>query len=183
MHTYRESGLTIRFSAECEVCKFDEHRFFRWLSGSGIKGVDFLVLCEKELFLLEIKNFNQWKGKAIPEDLFEEIEGKKEGTLKVIRVVHSFFLRKWSYRLWKRWVYPMAVARKAFSEWHFWTQALEKVETGCFSLYFLTSGLPENNRQEWRHRKEENFLKKIHFQALPEGATSLDWPFFPKTEI
>jgi hypothetical protein len=173
MHTYRESDLTISFSTECKVCKFDEHRFFRWLSGSGIKGVDFLVLCEKELFLLEIKNFNQWKEKAIPEDLFEEIEGKKEGTLKVIRVVHSFFLRKWSYRLWKRWVYPKSVARKAFSEWYFWTRALEKVEAGCFSLYFLTSGLPQENKLEWESREEENPPNRIHFLVIPENTSSL----------
>ena len=40
--TFTESGLCFTFSKRWKVLKYDEHRFYRYLSGSGFKGVDFI---------------------------------------------------------------------------------------------------------------------------------------------
>ena len=58
MNTFIESGLTFSFSKRWKVLKYDKHRFYRYLSGSGFKGVDFIgVLDEKQLVLIEVKNY------------------------------------------------------------------------------------------------------------------------------
>ncbi|NNE29048.1 MAG: hypothetical protein HKN16_05405, partial [Saprospiraceae bacterium] len=55
---FSESGLQFQFSNDWTVIKYDDHKFFRYLSGEGLKGVDFLgFTSEGGLFLMEVKNY------------------------------------------------------------------------------------------------------------------------------
>lgn len=54
---FRESGLIFNFPFDWKVIKWDEHRFFGYVSGRGFKGVYFMALRDEELYLMEVKNY------------------------------------------------------------------------------------------------------------------------------
>ena len=67
----RESGLTFDFAAEWIVVRYDRHRFYKYLSGRGFRGVDFVLLhrTEARALLIEVKNYRYRHGRQIPEKL------------------------------------------------------------------------------------------------------------------
>ena len=103
-----ESGLHFRFGEEWVIKKYDAHRFYQGLSGSGLKGVDFLGILGEGLFLFEIKNFRrrrQWQEEnpleAVldhPSEFAENIAYKVEDTLLAIDAIWQYYNRKWLFR-------------------------------------------------------------------------------------
>jgi len=54
---FKESDLTFNFSQkEWEIIRYDTHRYYKILSGAGLKGVDFLGIYQKnKVVFFEVK--------------------------------------------------------------------------------------------------------------------------------
>lgn len=137
MQTFEESGLTFHFEKDWIVIKYDEHRFYRYLSGRGLKGVDFIhVINFEKLVLTEVKNFNDRfeKDNINPTEtflnnldrFFNAFVSKFNHTLKAIRIVHSYYKRKW-------WFRNLAMPLTKIFHPRFWT----KFEWGRWYLMYI----------------------------------------------
>jgi len=170
MTQFNESGLTFQFNEDWVINKYDEHRYFRRLSGAGLKGVDFLGIYKKEkLVLIEVKNYRiQYKAKpptAIyhvienPEVLAEKVQKKASDTLKAIRVVNKLYQRNWFYRLWMPILKLLRNSSLTVNTWLFWTRAQVLTTTGCFKVILWI----ENEEEYDIFTKEEvlDFRKKL----------------------
>jgi len=147
MTEFRESGLLFQFDNSWVVKKYDEHRYFRLLSGQGLKGVDFLGIFEsKELMLIEVKNYRiRYKEKpptAIyhilenPEILAEKIRCKAEDTLQAIRVINKFYRRNWFYKLLLPILKTLHTSYLTNTTQLFWIRAETLVEEGKVKFIF-----------------------------------------------
>lgn len=95
-HIYNESEIWIRFHPSAIVVKFDDHKFYKYLSGQGLKGVDFLVIDKLYgLFLIEIKNFRKRDTQPEEKDLSHNFYQKCEDTLHLIEIIYKVYQRKW----------------------------------------------------------------------------------------
>lgn len=123
MKSFAESGYNFEFSDEWNVIKYDDHRFYKLLSGHDMSGVDFAGIRGKEaLFFIEIKNFDQHKSdqmhKPIDEFVNEIIE-KGNDCIRLIRIIKKYLERKFWYKAFFNlvnrftWLNP---------EWHLWTE-------------------------------------------------------------
>ncbi|HHH50501.1 MAG TPA: hypothetical protein ENK52_05945 [Saprospiraceae bacterium] len=131
--SYPESGLLFSFPKNWRVFKFDDHRFYRYVSGYGIKGVDFIGITEeKRLVLIEVKNYTDrfpqdgidpiQKIKKAPLDFAEQITLKFEDSFSLINGIHRFHQKQ----TWYRWlarpllhILPQYISMKY--DWGFWS--------------------------------------------------------------
>lgn len=85
MKSLKEGELAFDFGDDWQVIKFDEHPDYRKASLmlSGTKGVDFLGIYGKDLYLIEVKDF---RGRKIEdkENLLLEVAQKMRDTLACI---------------------------------------------------------------------------------------------------
>ena len=97
---YKESGLLFTFPDNWWVIKLDEHRFYRYVSGRGYKGVDFIIIDDSgKLLLIEVKNYsNRFPADGIlpitallgnPMAYANKYIGKYEDTFSLIRINSS----------------------------------------------------------------------------------------------
>ncbi len=102
-HIFHESELTFSFSENWKVMRYDEHRYYKIVSGRSISGVDFACITpEDHLILIEVKNFFQYQQDGVINDLgrfAEEMKEKILDTLDLIDIIHRYHGRKWSYRI------------------------------------------------------------------------------------
>ncbi|HMQ59306.1 MAG TPA: hypothetical protein PKE06_01495 [Flavilitoribacter sp.] len=130
---FTESGLHFEFSGDWMVRKYDAHRYYRPLSGIGLKGVDFIgILDWQTLVLFEIKNYSTrisaTLGRPVPvepkppEELAEVMKLKVEDTLQALRAIRVFYRRNWLYRVFLPLI---RYRRRLFPEPAFWTRAFE----------------------------------------------------------
>ncbi|MCB9040022.1 MAG: hypothetical protein H6557_25655 [Lewinellaceae bacterium] len=125
-----ESGLHFRFGEEWVIKKYDAHRFYKGLSGSGLKGVDFLGILGEELFLFEVKNFRRrhdWQEEnpmdailAQPAAFAESMAYKVEDTLLAIDAIWQYYRRKWLFR---RLLPAFRLLPPTENDWRFWARA------------------------------------------------------------
>ncbi len=125
-----ESGLHFSFGKNWAVKRYDKHRFYKWLSGSGLKGVDFIGIYEEELFLMEVKNFRRreaWHAedplqaiRADPEGFAREMAYKFEDTLLVIDTIWKYYNRKWLFRALLPLLFRLPPTTL---DWPFWAKA------------------------------------------------------------
>ena len=156
--TFQESGLQFTFGPGWVVKKYDEHRYFRSLSGMGLKGVDFLAIRGgKELIFIEVKNYRtRYNAKmdrsfevvAKPvHELAYELKRKSEDTLLAMDAVMQYYNRSWWYKrlrpLWLRW--PWQQQNRSF-----WTRANELVNHSLHYVIWLALDLddPEDYERE-----------------------------------
>lgn len=109
---FKESGLTFNFPFDWKVIKWDEHRFFGYVSGRGFKGVDFMALREEELYLIEIKNYQDRRLKdeehpfdlvLVDTDFYAEIFLQKfTDSIALIGIVEKYYLRKRLFKWWSQ---------------------------------------------------------------------------------
>jgi hypothetical protein len=131
--TFIESDLVFAFPEHWGVREYDNHRFYKNISGLGLKGVDFLLVDPSgagHLYLMEVKNYRTRVREGIvyeaplksPEELAATIAMKYEHTLRAIRAVHLYYQRKWWYRLLNR-----VIRKSQYTQYDsvFWTQAYE----------------------------------------------------------
>ena len=118
-----ESGYEFRFNSKWNVIKYDDHRFYKILSGHDMSGVDFAGIYNNELvYLIEIKNFNQFRNdgneKSI-DDFTKEIIEKGMDTIQLISVIKKYLNRMFWYKAMHslvtkfNWINP---------EWYFWSK-------------------------------------------------------------
>lgn len=85
MKSLKEGELAFDFGDDWQIIKFDEHPDYRKASLmlSGTKGVDFLGIYGKDLYLIEVKDF---RGRKIAdkENLLLEVAQKMRDTLACI---------------------------------------------------------------------------------------------------
>jgi len=129
--TFQESDLTFQFSQNWVIKKFDNHKYYRILSGYGLKGVDFIgILNQTTLVLIEVKNY-RWRKESPKAPDISDILGnqpplidafayKIEDTILAINTVHKYLLRKWTFRLNQFiWKY-VPIHWFTNGEWAFW---------------------------------------------------------------
>lgn len=112
------------------VIKFDEHRYFRKLSGKGYKGVDYLIINDDYLYLIELKNFQQYKNTPRPSEteinaIFHQ---KCEDTLRVLELFEAYLNSSWIRRVLVmkyNWFFLGDV------EWKLWAKALKHYKNNC----------------------------------------------------
>jgi len=109
LYTFTESGLVFTFPKNWSVIKSDDHRFYNYVSGTGLKSVDFIALDgTKHMYLIEVKNYKdrfEDNGRtamepilANPKDFTKKIIQKFEDSLQLIRVIHKYYRRKFWFR-------------------------------------------------------------------------------------
>ena len=127
-----ESGLQIELEAEF-IVKFDEHQYYTSFSGKGLKGVDYLMISDGYLYLIEIKNFSQYhvnrafaqkERPSSPDKTIvnQQFYQKCEDTLIVIEKFHQFLESSfWTkiFILRYRWFFTGP------KEWKYWLQAYD----------------------------------------------------------
>ena len=130
--TFEESDLQFHFlPAYWRVKKYDTHRYFKILSGAGLKGVDFLgILQEKEVIFFEVKNYRTHHPTKPPSYLiFEDTEAfinritnKLKDTLQAINIIHLYLERKWWFRWYLKWEQYLPNRIIQDRDWYFWYQ-------------------------------------------------------------
>lgn len=140
---FQESGWQFEFDKPWSVTKFDSHRYYQALSGSGYKGLDFIALKPHEqLLLIEVKNYRDQKPPSSIElsDVFQQ---KLKDSLKVIEIIHKYYHRNWAYRM----VYPIIKRYPSlFGERGFWTEAIDLIHQNKFhSILWLDAPMAPPN--------------------------------------
>ena len=127
-----ESGLQIELEAEF-IVKFDEHQYYTSFSGKGLKGVDYLMICEGYLYLIEIKNYSQYevhrafaqkKMSPIPDKTMinQQFYQKCEDSLIILEKFYTFLNSSFWTRIFilrYRWFFTGP------KDWKHWLQAYE----------------------------------------------------------
>ena len=128
---FTERDVNVLFDVDWRVIKLDEHRYYKRLSGQGIRGVDFMSVHPIfGLVLIELKSYTNGEN-SIPEGLDGVMLEKQKDTLRLIRIINSYYQRQFYFRLLKKmnwnYLYP--------DEWKIWIQADEHIKNGNF--FFL----------------------------------------------
>jgi len=145
--TFQESDLTFQFSdADWQIEKYDAHRYFKTLSGAGLKGVDFLgIYCGREVVLWEVKNYHTNQAvknhrylivEHIP-TFIENIVDKVTDTLMAIRVIQQYLMRQWWYRFYGRYRSFIPTFLVQYKDWFFWHQVQEKINNDAPLIFVL----------------------------------------------
>lgn len=119
------------FDEEWKVIKLDNHRYYKRISGLGVKGVDFIAVHQTfGLALIEMKNYKGGE-KTIPYDLDDKMIKKKKGTIKLINTIHKYYQRQIYFRILTfiglKFLYPI--------EWHIWLDAKKHLDRS--NIFFL----------------------------------------------
>jgi len=137
---FRESGLVFNFPMDWKVIKWDEHRFFGYVSGRGFKGVDFMALRNEELYLMEVKNYRDRRPQdeqhpfdlvLADSDFYGEIFLQKfTDSFALIEIIKKYYLRKRFFKWWSQLNYLglEILAQIPFfqkRDFIFWTRAAE----------------------------------------------------------
>jgi len=162
--SFLESGYKFEFGSEWNMIKYDDHRFYKILSGHSMSGVDFAGIANDETaYLIEIKNFTQYKNEAnekLVDELISEIVEKGIDSIQLIKVIKKYLERKFWYKalynLVERftWINP---------EWKFWTKLhdVSIVEKNAIFLLLINA---DYNLKEIQVKLKE--VLKPYFQGV-----------------
>jgi len=166
-----ESGLEFNFGPGWVVKKYDEHTYFRALSGMGLKGVDFVAIREgREVVFIEVKNYKTRYNSKMDQsfevsvkpaaDLALELKRKSEDTLLAMDAVIQYYFRSWWYkrlrRIWMNW--PWLQANRSF-----WSRADDLVNQSLHLVVWLALDIDDPENYETDLLKE---LKKLNPEAV-----------------
>lgn len=180
---WAESALQFTFGEDWVVRRYDAHRYYRAISGSDMKGVDFVgIYRDRFLLFIEVKNYTKRYGDALPARVppldnpagFARHLGRKwQDSLRAVRVFQLVLRRRWAYRLF----YPL-VGRLLAAEhdWRFWTRAHQLTQTpgAVHALLWLelADRYPERERRYDRRARLRELA--THLEAtLPAGISSV----------
>lgn len=135
MSSFLESGLVFSFPPAWQLRKYDEHTFYRGLSGRGLKAVDFIVLLpDGRLCLIEVKNYHSRQSKdgqfhpverPKASELANRLTDKYTDSARAIRVIDRYYRSKWYYRL-RSLLFPAHLFGYR-SDLQFWTEAARRL--------------------------------------------------------
>lgn len=189
---YYESDLRFEFDSDYwEVKKYDTHRYYKILSGAGLKGVDFLsIYREKQIIYIEVKNFRNKHPTAPPSYLIledtkafvDKISEKLSDTHKAIQVIRKYLGRKWWFRLFLRlqkWI-PRSILAK--QDWYFWYKVYElsqRKEQQVLVLWLeIDTPMPNSNRTLLYDKLDENLELLLKNQVQKVIISNLKNPTF-----
>lgn len=153
---FQESDLQFRFDDQAWVLrKYDAHRFYRAISGSGLKGVDFIGIWKKDrLVLIEVKNYVNRHPRQTDDPaaldtvlLAQKVAQKARDTLKAIDIIHRYYRRLWWIRLWGGWLQRRSPRRY---DWAFWSRVFTlaaEAHQVWIVLWLEAEGMPLELRQ------------------------------------
>jgi len=186
--TFHESGLVFNFPENWKVIKWDEHRFYGYVSGRGFKGVDFMALRNDELHLMEVKNYRDRRPQdgqhpfdlvmADPDFYAAIFLQKFADSFSLIEIIEKYYLRKRFFFWWSRRNYwgLRTLAQLSFfqkSDLIFWTRAVQIIrdqpEKVALSVW-LEPG-PKIPFKKYKELKEKLLLFFKKNPILPEGVT------------
>lgn len=136
---FKESDIEFEFGRDCLVKKFDEHRYYNILSGSGLKGVDFIVIYKNEfLYLIEVKNYKKRSFSPVAPDvsdllgdpcpLVDQFVEKIQDSITLINVVKKYLAKKWWFGL-TEWIKKMLPEDYSLNrDMDFWLKAKAIIE-------------------------------------------------------
>lgn len=141
MQTYSEGDLIFSFPLHWGVRPYDEHTYYRGLSGVGFKGVDFLLIdpgneeTSPVLYFMEVKNYRTRTTEdgifvatlKPPDQLAETIAQKYADTREAIHTVYRYYRRSWWFRQFEPWLVRF---QRYTHDRIFWTQAHHLVNEG-----------------------------------------------------
>ncbi len=128
---FKEREVEVIFDQEWDVIKFDEHRYYRIVSGLGLRGVDFIAVHPIfGLALIEMKNYTKGK-RSISNDLEAKMLAKRKDTIRLINIINRYYNRQIYFRIlffigWKK-LFP--------DEWKIWLQAKKHLDNDNY--FFL----------------------------------------------
>ena len=95
-----ESGQLVSFSDYAKVLKLDDHRYYKYVSGLGFKGVDFMLIDPiGGLFLIELKNYIDCSSQPSDEESASIFYQKCEDTLHLLEIIYAYYMKKWWVRV------------------------------------------------------------------------------------
>jgi len=158
--TLFESRLQFTFPDSWIVIKADTHRFYKYLSGRGFKGVDFLAMTDTHLYLIEVKNYeNRYKEDGILpiQMLLDDLEKyalgyiqKFEDSFHLIHLIDKYYKRQyWKNISWRflSWFLPKRLQQQ-FNR-VFWPRAEDLLSQNAFtSILWLEPGA-DIDKTEW----------------------------------
>ena len=186
--TFKESGLTFSFPINWKVIKWDEHRFFGYVSGRGFKGVDFMALSDEQLYLIEVKNYQDRRPNddehpfdlvlADPDFYGEVFLQKFSDSFALIRIVEKYHSRKYFFKFWSQrnyWGLKKLSSHSFFQKFDFifWTRAaqiLREHPAQVQLILWLEPG-PKISIEKYIELKEKLFSYFKENPILPEGVT------------
>lgn len=173
--TFQESDLKFQFSdADWQIIKYDAHRYFKILSGAGLKGIDFLGIYQgKQVVFFEVKNFHTHQ--PINNDAYQIIEntpefiesiiGKMEDTLSAIKIVIQYLQRKWWYRLflnYQQFIPTIFIQQKDWYFWHRIQALISDSEEWQFVLWLEIDGsITPAKKKALRTTIQKDLAKKV----------------------
>ncbi len=171
---FTESGWRFRFSPAWKVKRFDAHRYYRWLSGSGLKGLDFLAYQANErLLLMEVKNYRDQEPPTAQE-LATLFYRKASDSQRIIHVIQSYYFRKPLYRL----LFPLIKNKpNHFGDWGFWTEAadlLQELDRCDFVLWLVGTRLDDAYHSFTKVAIEQQLGSHHNFHLLPYQQTTAE---------
>lgn len=141
---FEESGLLFNFSDAWNVRPFDHHRYYRWLSGLGFRGVDFVGIYQEKLVLMEIKNYQRREGmpktdafqivREDPEAFALKMAAKVEDSFEIILAVNGVFRRRWWFPFFVR--LPLRFKRR-YPQSYFWYAVSQLAEDPADCIFVL----------------------------------------------
>jgi hypothetical protein len=182
---YIESGLYFEFDPTWIVQKYDEHRYYSYFSGAGLKGVDFAAIRAGKAYLFEVKNYQiRFEGKPSyriydfidnPEQLVELIISKVEDTHRGITIVHEYLSRKWLYRRLYPYYCKWPIPAWAKNTWWFWAKLYAQLDKPNGSTIVLSIAV----EQTYEGYKENQVAEFIHVlkRRLSASMTAKNFAF------
>ncbi|MBX2872501.1 MAG: hypothetical protein KTR30_10390 [Saprospiraceae bacterium] len=186
MRSFTESGLRFTFNKDWVVKKYDSHRYYKGLSGMGLKGIDFIALNLKEnlVAFFEVKNyrtrFHQNTGEPIyPEpkpahQLAQALSDKVSDTLLAIDAITTYYRKSLLYR----WLQPLYLRLPFYiGDRFFWTKVENCIYQHENLAYVLWVELQEKDLHYQDQLKQQtDLLLKNEFGVI-YVADMADQPF------
>ncbi len=169
---FQESDLQFYFDdSQWQVIKYDTHKYYKTLSGSGLKGVDFIgIRQENQLVFFEIKNFRNYQSTAATkytlfkdtDHFIQQIQDKMEDTLTAIKVISKYLKRKSWYRFFLR-IEPFIPNRLIKSkDWYFWHQISNLRNSSTSKTFLLWIEIDPN----FKSKTSESFLEALQKKLI-----------------
>jgi len=170
-----ESDLVFDFEETAWVVKkYDEHPYYKRLSGRGLKGVDFIgIFQEQQVVFIEVKHFRsrhptlqeEFAVLATTKQFIGKMADKMEDTFKVLQAVAAYLRKKWWYRLFLTWEAYLPLCLLKQQDWFFWHQVHELAQdrsTITFVLWLeIEEGISKKGKLDLAQYIDDTLTKEL----------------------
>lgn len=169
---FEESDLVFHFPPHWGVREYDNQRFYKNMSGLGLKGVDFLLIDPigaGHLYLVEVKNYRtriredaSYHAELKPtEELAAIVTAKYEHTQRAIGAIQLYYKRKWWHSMLTNF---LRKSRHLEYDAIFWAQAYHLAQNSrqhTLLLWIETEVASQSYEQELQQRLKSNLTKGL----------------------